>query len=138
MSNTYLHSRLYRRESDFENIPIDLKERSQYSNIIDLLLEINETHREHYINIFKIRHKEVLDFFRKFGNDRLFVVNLEDPEKWVKLGSYLGIKVPQDYECHAHKEGGLKLISSSDYFENLRKQQGGSVELDKFEELFDC
>jgi hypothetical protein len=101
LGNTHRHSVMYQRLNEF--IEADFIEESQYTNKIDNLLPLNETHRVHYTSIYKLRNKEVKNFFEKFGKDRIVVVSLEDQEKWKKIGAFFNIQVADNYEVHANK-----------------------------------
>ncbi|WP_179022230.1 sulfotransferase [Winogradskyella forsetii] len=97
LGNTFIHSHLYRREKDFYDLPnkIDL-----YEKVTDNSLPLSENHRSHYKEIYKLRNKEIKDFFNYFDEDRLFCGELEDPEKWEKMGAYFGFNVDSGYEIH--------------------------------------
>jgi hypothetical protein len=79
------------------------KDENRYTSRLDNLLPLDEQHREHYTNIYKIRNNEVKDYFMRFGIDRIVVVDLEDSEKWQKIGSFFKIAVEPDYEVHSNK-----------------------------------
>lgn len=102
LGNTFRHSRIYSRlEEFFDKYP----EENHYTDLgtIDNLLDLNESHREHYKSVYRTRNKEVIDFFKAFSPDSLFVCELEDEKKWIKLGAFFGIKVSENYESHLNK-----------------------------------
>ena len=103
LGNTYLHTRLYRREYDFAALPAAAQVTSRYSNKIDMLLPLTEEHRQHYTYIYNSRNTGILEFFSKFGPERLFHGRLEDLQKWVHLGAFAGITVSANYDAHEHK-----------------------------------
>ena len=103
LGNTYVHSRLYRREADFAALPEDQKATSMYTPKLDSLLPLDETHRAHYVDVYNARNDDIGAFFERFGPDRLFRGTLEDEDKWLKLGQFAGIDVNADYDSHEHK-----------------------------------
>lgn len=86
LGNTYLHSYLYQRVSEYNNLDIP-KELIVWDNALPL----NEEHRTHYINIYKNQNLEVKRFFDRHDSSRLITLSLEDPNKWDKLKSYFNI-----------------------------------------------
>ena len=58
---------------------------------------------QHYKEVYKLHNKEVVDFFNQFSPKSLFTCRLEDQQKWMKLGQFVGIDVPADFEVHANK-----------------------------------
>lgn len=101
LGNTHRHSVLYQRLNEFYNQKFE--EPNLYSSIIDNKLPLNEEHREHYTNIYKLRNNEVKSFFEIFGSERLVNVKLEDNDKWQVIGNFFNIKVPDGFEVHANK-----------------------------------
>ncbi|WP_026755089.1 sulfotransferase [Sediminibacter sp. Hel_I_10] len=97
LGNTFIHSHLYRREKEFYSLSTDIE---LYNKKTDNLLKLSEEHRAHYIEIYKLRIREVKDFFKYFDQDRLFCGDLEDSEKWKKMGSYFGFRVEPSYKVH--------------------------------------
>ena len=115
LGNTYIHAHLYRREEEYrESLDGDgLQE--LYSGKIDNLLPLSEKHRSAYTAIYRSRNSDIVEFFRENGPDRLFVARLEDHDKWIRLGKFLGIEVDEAYDSHLHKSaaaGGAKTVSS--------------------------
>ena len=60
-------------------------------------------HPEFYKVIYKLHNKEVVDFFNTLSPSSLFTCNLDDQQKWSKLGQFVGIEVPDDFEVHLNK-----------------------------------
>ena len=100
LGNTYNHCKVYRRERDLSG---KLRDASRYSLEIDNLLPLNESHREHYKELYRLYNQEKLEFFAHFGSERLFHGQLEDPLKWKKLGNFFGIDVADDYDAHENR-----------------------------------
>ncbi len=101
LGNTFIHSHLYRREREY----YDLSDNSSnYTQKTDNLLQLTERHRLHYTDLYKLRIKEIKEYFDFFDKDRLFYGNLEDSEKWEKIGSYCGFSVDPNYEVHIRSE----------------------------------
>ncbi|MES2619995.1 MAG: sulfotransferase [Bacteroidota bacterium] len=98
LGNTYIHSRIYNRETEFDN---KFGDRYSYSeDVLDKLLELNESHREHYKKIYRARNKDVLRFFNSHDNSRIIHCELEDENKWKKMGAFFHIEIPEKYEVH--------------------------------------
>ena len=102
LGNTFRHSKIYRREKEFYNM---FPDEDYYKTIthIDNRMDLNETHREHYKAIYKIRNKEIVEFFNNLKPEALFTGTLEDDLKWEKLASFFNIKIPHGYKVHANK-----------------------------------
>ena len=102
LGNTRIHTKVYRREKEFYNkldqeinfIPSDTD--------IDNLMTING-YDEHYKNIYNTRNREVIEFFYKNSKDNFFHCRLEDKEKWIKLGLFMGLEIPNDFDIHLNK-----------------------------------
>jgi len=100
LGNTYRHSKLYRRESEYYERFGDIT----YGNDeIDNLLPLTEDHRSHYTGVYGLRNREISEFFAAHDPSRIVSLELEDPQKWVKLGDYFGISVPDDLEIHSNR-----------------------------------
>ena len=98
LGNTHLHASIYGRLKEFNDSKFENKNR--YSSIIDNRLTLDESHRSFYKEIYENRNREVKFFFEEFGNDRIINLNLEDKDKWQKLGSYFNFQVDKDYNAH--------------------------------------
>lgn len=100
LGNTYRHSRIYRREKEYdEKFPGVTYTEDQ----VDNLLELNESHRDHYKSVYDLRNREVGEFFEAHDPGRLISLRLEDTEKWKSLGEYFGMRVPNGYDVHENK-----------------------------------
>lgn len=102
LGNTFVHSKLFRREIDFYQVYKGIR---PYKGLdkVDNLLELSEFHRAHYKELYNLRNKEVQDFFHEFSPSSLFVGRLEDANKWRKLGAFMGITVSNGYDVHSNK-----------------------------------
>ena len=99
-----IHSKVYRRESEFfELIDEGSITDEMWTSIRDEKKMSLVGHESHYKKVYKIHSKEVKSFFQNKSADVLHVGNLEDPNKWKKLGNFLSINVPSGYECHKNK-----------------------------------
>lgn len=104
LGETRVHCKVYRRELEYFNL--------LHSGVLDEAIEnqlfSEKTMKitgldEHYKNIY-IRHSiEVQDFFGRHAPAALHVGRLEDPQKWQKLGAFLGLNVPMEYESHENE-----------------------------------
>lgn len=99
IGNTYRHAKLYQRENEYWNV---LDGGEPDLDAIDNLLDIGESHRAHYKRIFNDRNREIRKFFRRNDPSRLFSGELEDDEKWQKLGRFVGLEIPAGFELHAN------------------------------------
>lgn len=101
LGNTFRHAKIYRREKEYyEKFGTNL---SNYDfNKIDNLLDLNESHRSHYKNIYEFRNNEIKEFFKIHDYSRFFFCELEDKNKWQKLGDFFRIEVMKDFEVHVN------------------------------------
>lgn len=101
LGNTHIHTTQYQRLYEFYNsIEFD---KNMYTGVVDNALPLNEAHRTHYTNFYKIRNSEIKQFFLHHDNRRLFAARLEDEELWKKMGRFFKIEVRQDYNIHLNK-----------------------------------
>jgi len=102
LGSTEQHCYLYRRMSEFynklDNDPFFKPKEHKIDNLMTL-----DGKREHYIKVYEEYNRGVLDFFRKHNNKRIFISELTDNQKWVKLGEFLNIKVEKNYQIHSNK-----------------------------------
>lgn len=103
LGNTYLHCKIYQRMDDYfqligdNNIDFGVE-----SHVIDNLLSLEE-YRSHYCNYYDNYNREVVEFFNYFDKNRLFISELKNKDKWIKLGNFLGLSVDKDYVAHSNK-----------------------------------
>lgn len=102
LGNTFIHSKIYRRENELYSKFPDINH-FHTLKYIDNKLKIEEKHRQHYINLYNLKNKEIIDFFNFMNPKSLFVCPLEDQAKWLKLGSFFKINVDKNYNVHANK-----------------------------------
>ncbi|WP_319574711.1 sulfotransferase [uncultured Desulfobacter sp.] len=100
LGNPGRHCKIYRREWDYYSLFESDSVSSNNNNINKMQLAGKE---QHYKELYNLHNKEVVDFFNKFSPDSLFTCNLEDQQKWIKLGKFIGIDVPADVEVHMNK-----------------------------------
>ncbi|GAA4268005.1 hypothetical protein [Hyunsoonleella aestuarii] len=60
-------------------------------------------HKDHYIDIFESRNKEIINFFDDHDSNRLIHCALSDDDKWETLGEFFNIIVPKDFNVHSNK-----------------------------------
>lgn len=102
LGNTKRHCKVYRREKDFYELKHTQGLEEYDEHKIDNLLSL-KGYEEHYKTIYRIRNREIIEFFEKHSPNSLFVGELEDPEKWEKLAQFMNIKIPSNFEVHANK-----------------------------------
>jgi hypothetical protein len=96
-----IHAKIYRRELEY----FDLLKMGDFDEEIENTFGTDKTmkltgHADYYKEIYRLHNTEVQDFFQKNAPNALHVGQLEDPEKWYKLGKFLGVEVPCGYDCH--------------------------------------
>lgn len=102
IGNTQGHCKAYRREKEFYD---QLDSNQSFSPIAyenDNLLPL-AGFEQHYKDIYEVRNREIISFFTEKGSDCLFTGSLDDDDKWKKLGAFMGIAVPEDFEVHSNK-----------------------------------
>lgn len=101
LGNTFLHCKIYRREFElYELLNRRNMEIEEYK--LDNLLGLDGK-ENHYRTIYELHNREVIDFFERSNPASLFVCDLKDPDKWQKLGKFIGIDVPKDLDIHINK-----------------------------------
>lgn len=98
-----IHCRIYRREQEY----LDLVAAGRLDPAVENQLASRKTMKlwgrdEHYKAVYRLHNAEVREFFGRHSPGSLHVGALEDPDKWRKLGRFLGIDVPQGYVSHAN------------------------------------
>lgn len=108
IGSSKIHCKLYQRELEYFELlnspEFDKhKENLPYSKKTMKLIN----HAEHYKAIYQSHTLEVQDFFAEVSPSSLYMGNLDDPLKWQKLGEFLNINVPKEYDCHRNKSSNL-------------------------------
>jgi sulfotransferase family protein len=100
--NSYMHSKIYRRELDFNDFllknPDLLPKKYELTNSLEM-----NNHKQHYIEQYERHNHEVIDFFSKHSSNSLFIGKLEDPQKWEKLAQFMNIKIEKTLNIHENK-----------------------------------
>jgi len=95
-----VHAKIYRRENEFFELldggEIDDTDRPSTP---DRMMKL-QSYAEHYKNIYLRNTREASEFFSMHEPSALFLARLEDPDKWTKLGEFLGTVVPATYNVH--------------------------------------
>lgn len=94
LGNTRIHTRLYQREQELEELNKSSKNLINFNNlnVYDKRLPLNDSHREKYIKIYESRNSEIKSFFKENDEERLISVKLEDNQKWEKIANHFKIK----------------------------------------------
>jgi len=104
IGRTKIHCKIYRRELEYFDLlhsgVIDEKVENQRQS--EKTMKIVE-HSGHYKDIYRLHNTEIADFFRRHAPEALHIGRLEDPDKWLKLGKFLGVEVPENYESQENK-----------------------------------
>lgn len=99
--NSFVHAKVYRREEELNQLV-----RTKYPNInihdARNLLSLKEM-KDHYTKIYCRSNDEIITFFKRFSSKSLFLCDLEDDNKWIKLGNFFDIKVPANFDSHVNK-----------------------------------
>ncbi len=95
------HCKIYRRELEYFDLLQSgaIDEKTENDPLSEKKMKITG-HAEHYKEVYRLHNTEVQDFFKRHAPEALYVGRLEDPDKWVKLGKFLGVEIPQNYTCH--------------------------------------
>jgi hypothetical protein len=102
LGNTYRHCRQYQRLNEFYDRLDNNPNFKPTENELDKLMSL-EGKREHYVQIYESYNRDVKEFFEKYDKSRLYIGRLEDPNKWNKIGEFLGVDVAQDYKIHSNQ-----------------------------------
>lgn len=104
------HAKIYRREEEyFRRLDEgELEGQPAHPDLTDLRPEHREKmtlhgFEDHYVSLYNLHNREVVDFFERNSPQSLFTARLEDLGKWVRLGEYLGINVDPKYEAHLNR-----------------------------------
>jgi hypothetical protein len=101
LGRSRIHCKIYRREQEyFDSVRSGaIDERSENQIHSEKVMKLTGK-AEHYKAVYRLHSTEVQDFFGRHAPESLHVGELEDPDKWQKLGKFLGIDVPADYQSH--------------------------------------
>ena len=87
-STSEIHAWAYRREEEYLSNLSCSKPLASLSEVSEKdLLRL----RDHYKRVYIRRNKEVIRFFQRKDNTRLFVAHLDDEKKWSKLAKFIGV-----------------------------------------------
>ena len=97
-----IHCKIYRRELEYFNLlhSGQIDERHEEQLNVEKTMKLSKSFADHYKNIYMLHNMEVQVYFQKHARKSLFVGDLEDLQKWMKLGDFLGINVPPNYDSH--------------------------------------
>ena len=101
IGRTRIHARIYRRELEYFKLlhSGQLVEEQDNRIFSEKTMKLTDS-ANHYKEIYRLHTLNVQSFFRRHAPERLHVGTLEDPDKWQKLGKFLGVEVTSDYEVH--------------------------------------
>ena len=100
--NTFRHCQVYNRLPEFYKKLANDNNFHPSLNESDNLMSL-QGKRKHYIKVYKNYNDEVITFFENANPERLFTANLKDPDKWKRLGDFLGVSVDKNYKKHSNK-----------------------------------
>ena len=100
--NTFRHCQVYNRLPEFYNRLEDDDDFHPTLNESDNLMNLKGK-RKHYTKVYENYNKEVITFFENSNPERLFTTQLEDPDKWKRLGDFLEVNVDNNYHKHSNK-----------------------------------
>lgn len=94
------HCKVYRREIEFyELLDAGRISDKEYPDIERDAMMTLAGHAGHYKALYRLHEREVVDFFGRYSPGSLFCAQLEDGDKWQRLGAFLGVTVPEDYDA---------------------------------------
>lgn len=101
LGSTLIHCHLYDRLDELhDRIGTDWDQGLASFNGLDL----DESHREHYKRIYKLRNQSVKSFFAFHDNSRLFNDDLYNLDLWKNMSAFFKIKSFEDgYSVHKNK-----------------------------------
>ncbi|MFT5601451.1 MAG: hypothetical protein ACI9N1_001695 [Flavobacteriales bacterium] len=102
LGNTRIHCKLYRREKEFYNLLDADSTFSPTKDGLDCLMTMKQE-ESLYRNIYDIRNREIVNFLNNKSPKRLIKIDLNDPQKWIKLGGFFEMKIKKNYEVHSNK-----------------------------------
>lgn len=101
---TKVHCKIYRREKEYFELirsgAIDEKHENRLTSPKTMTIT---GHEDQYKDIYRLHNTEVQDFFARNSPESLHVGRLEDPRKWVRIGEFLELDVPWDYDAHENR-----------------------------------
>jgi hypothetical protein len=101
LGRSRIHCKVYRRELEY----FDLLQSGAIDEKTDNQIRSEKTmkltgYADHYKNVYRAHNIEVKDFFYRHSPEALHVGRLEDKDKWQKLGKFLDLEVPSNYDSH--------------------------------------
>ena len=94
------HCKIYDRLDDLQNLIDTGRSEAELTKLSGEKLLSMKGMEEHYINCYTKHYSDACSFFAKHNPDALFHGALEDSEKWLKIGEFLGIDVNTMYDVH--------------------------------------
>ncbi len=103
---TRIHCKIYRRELEYFELLNSGMMDENVENQISSPKKMKITgYADHYKKIYQLHNIEVQNFFLRHAPNFLHIGQLEDPEKWKKLGDFLNIRIPDNYWNHENATG---------------------------------
>lgn len=99
---TKIHAKVYRREHEFYKLA-DLDPEFNTFEADPERMMVLRGMEDHYKSIYVRSNREVVEFFERHDRNALFVCDLYDDRKWQKLGDFIGIDVPENFDVHANQ-----------------------------------
>lgn len=102
-----VHAKTYRREWEYHDLMASgqIRESAETSAKLSKVMKLKAL-GDHYKAIYLLHNMEVQDYFRRKAPNALFTGVLEDANKWIKLGRFLGKDVPSSYTAHLNASAG--------------------------------
>lgn len=99
-----IHVTIYDREQEYLKLLAAGKSDQASESRPDPLKTMNfRSQADHYKKLYQDHTREVRCFFRRHSSEALYVGRLEDPDKWQKIGCFLGLDVFEGYDSHVNK-----------------------------------
>jgi len=102
------HCKIYHREEELKDLLQKKLMTEDQANSYkgDKIMKITPAHQAHYIRCYMEHYNDAVKYFSNTSPTSLFTGNLEDPEKWQKIGGFLNLRVAPDY--NSHRNNSLK------------------------------
>jgi hypothetical protein len=97
-----IHAKLYRREDEFYREIESLNDIEQKRKALIRFMDLNNK-ADHYKSLYRMRNREVIQYFEDRESNKLIVCDLNDKNKWNKLANFFNFTIPEDFSIHSNR-----------------------------------